>query len=196
MRSTPLRSLPFALRWLLLFVFVAGCSSTQVIAPGEPIGQHLNETLAGQRVDVTLRNGRLMPALSLVVNADSTTWIDPDSRDLVSVSTAEVATVEHRSRRNGLVQGALIAGLTTGAVVFLAKVREDWDFSGRSNSTTFAADAGLLTLIPGTLLGAGIGYRRGSEARYVIRPSSPTPPTLPSDSSFAARVGVAAPAHR
>ena len=159
-----MRSLSIA---ALLLLVLSGCSSSRTLTPGTVGSAEANRSFAGKTATVTLADGQTVPALSVVVLADSTTWVAPDTREFVRVATSDVVSITRRSRGRGMVQGALISGLVTATAVGTAVMLDTGDWGGYSGvKPAFAVGFGLMSALPGAVPGGAVGFAKGAERRY------------------------------
>ena len=146
---------------LLAALAVAGCaSSTRTVDPANPAGA--NAHFAGRTVRVVLTDGAWHDADALRLGPDTTTWVDPGSRQWVAVPTAAVATVEHRDRRRaarrGVLRGVVLGSLVTVLAASLLEFGSgDGLLSGPPTAGGYAKAAGF-----GAAAGAAAGALGGA----------------------------------
>lgn len=150
---------------LALLLVLTGCSSTRTLTPGsEGLG---GADLADTTVRIALADGTSARGLSISVLPDTTSWIDPASRELVRVPTVDVVRVTEVSRGKGLVQGALISGLTTAAVVGVLAYA-DADEQDAGDRLVFGLGIGTVYGALATVPGGAVGYGLGARRNHVI----------------------------
>ncbi len=107
--------------WLVLVLLVGGCAHTIPFEPGTPDGRaSVNERADRQRALVTRHDGQRHPAEALRVGADSTFWFEPETWQLVTIPTAEVASIAFPAKEGRSAEGfalGLAGGLVFGYVV-------------------------------------------------------------------------------
>ena len=179
---------------LVSLLAFSACTTTRTAQPGTPEAAAYLRAVAGDVVTVTLVGGERVRARSVRVGADSTSWLDPASRALRSVATAEVVRVERTDRQRGAVRGAVTAAAVAGvASAVAAYALQDPDdctptiVTGCGTGTRVALSvalgsaAGFLAAFPG----AGVGALVGETDRLVLAPEAsaarraPGPPVAP-----------------
>lgn len=132
-----------------------------------------------------LADGRTVHAVSVRLDVDSTSWVDPVTREFRSVPTVDVFWVDQVNRVKGGLQGAAVSFL---AVTALATVEQavgnqnilGGDF-GRDLGT--GSRVGMLAAPIGALAGSAVGARRRSVFTvgpvYVSREPSVVPRDVP-----------------
>ncbi len=110
------------MRLVLLVVAFAltGCAgSVQTLRPATDLAEARRQ-LDGQSTEVYLRDGRIRAAHALRVDADTTSWVDPQTAAFVRVPTSSIVEVRRTDRRGSVrraaARGAVAAGLV-GAVL-------------------------------------------------------------------------------
>jgi hypothetical protein len=140
---------------------VSGCTHTTVINLSDVEAcRQLSEETARRKVTVGLADGRELDAQGLVLSPDSTSWLDPDTEDLMTVGTAEIATVRMVDRGRGAGEGlglGVLTGALTGAVVGLVYLSEEYYLG--YNVGVGAGAFGVAGLFVGPLVGAGVGHQ-------------------------------------
>lgn len=169
-----MQRLPF-----VALVLLVGCTYTRPLDLGAPADRQRVTQRAGQQTPVIVVSGRApIQAPLLSVGADSTTWIDPDTRQPVSVASSEVNEVRfptsHPRPARAFWQG-LVGGVVVGAAIgYIGYDGPGWIVSSHAESAAVMGTAGAI-------LGGGVGglisLDRMSPETYT-RPS-PTPRDLP-----------------
>lgn len=152
-------------RLLALLTLLTGCTTTQALDATTPgLRSAINEQATRRQAVVTLRSGERMPAASLHLAPDVTTWIDPETGAGRSASTDDIVDVRFVHRRRGALEGvgAGLAAAAVGAGVALAAYpSNEW-----VTNTDAALIVGVGTGIPLASLGALVGAARGSRTVY------------------------------
>jgi hypothetical protein len=164
-------TVPFGLALLTLSgaLVLAGCTHAHTFDLAHE-GDRLivNNRVERERVTVRLASGERARAEVLRIGADSTSWVDPSTRAVRRVATAEVVALESGRRRgrgagDGAQVGALIGALTLGLTAYTAFQSEGGEDSGAVLFASFLAVSGAGS---GALYGAGIGALVGSRDVY------------------------------
>ena len=156
---------------LLTLSICVGCSHSETLQFAEAgrLAQ-FNAEAADRAATVTLLSGGEYAARALQVAPDSTSWLNPESNEVVSVPTYDVADVRFRNHGrgavNGLVGGAVGAGLF-GFLIGLASGSEPEPcllFCTAGEKATalgvgFGLFGGVLGLIGGAASGSEEVYR-------------------------------------
>lgn len=165
--------------FLWAFVFIGtSCASQRPLYTGEVLQvddaeslKHLNERTADRVATVIMNRGVSLPAQSLLMAADSTSWLDPSSGSVMSVKTSEIAGVRFEDRGRGAVTG-LIAGVTVGTLLGVMAGLLESQGSGFLGDPSPAGEAILRNGATlggiGGLIGLTIGSASGGEEVYRI----------------------------
>lgn len=166
------------MRWLLVLLALSACTTTTAVQTDAASSRPLTGTLAAETVRLHLAGGSTVRALSLRVEPDSVSWIDPDTRTLRRAATAEVASVETVSRTRGALRGAataaVVAGVTTAVVSFVALRSTDCTPGGFLDLCGADSQAALSLVIGGSAAafpGAAVGALVGERDRWNLAPA-------------------------
>ena len=100
---------------VLAAVLLAGCAgSTYTVAP--EAFEDARRDLSGRTVTLVLTDGARYSAASLRLEADTTTWVNPDTGELLALPTWALAEVQHRDRGRSALRTAGAGALVTGAI--------------------------------------------------------------------------------
>ncbi|GAB5536065.1 MAG: hypothetical protein Rubg2KO_23140 [Rubricoccaceae bacterium] len=167
------------MRALFLLVLLTGCaSSVHRVAPED---QTLRD-LESRQLVVSLADGTMYRAHSLRVEADTTTWIDPKTGNLIGVNTARLAEVQEddlatslRGGRRGALIGAGV-GLLFGAIAGNRLATADLFGLGPNEPTAderarSIGVVGLAGAAGGATTGFLMGVVFGTSPRYVLADS-------------------------
>jgi hypothetical protein len=181
------RTTLFPLLFLILLA-LTGCRSTRPIEGSSPYRfVALNAEGSRQTAVVSLADGRQERARALRVAPDSTSWIDPGTRSVRSVATADVAAVRFTDRSRGALQGgaaAMALGAVAGLAIGLSRPScpydtvEDAVFCGITElvapkealALALALTGGLGGGVAGAVLGAAVGSQR---TYRIVQPPAP-----------------------
>ena len=151
----------------LLVVALSGCTHTYSLAPAAyPL---ISERAERRAATVTLRGSGPLTAQGLLIDRDSTSWLEFGSGRRRVVATADVERVSLRDRGQGAFEGFALgaaAGAALGAAVAATAYREgeaDIVFGGRGK---FAGVIGVLVGAVGGGVGVIVGGRRGTTNVY------------------------------
>lgn len=174
---------------LLALTALTACTHTRTAESAGDLAD-LGRRAEGRRVVVALADGRRLPAEGLRFAPDSASWVDPETRALHRVATADVAAVTFGRRRGrGALEGFAIgtgAGALGGAAVGYATY-DDGGFGCFFICSRGAAASwrGSTFGLVGALFGTAVGAVRGSPDVYRLRPPAVSLP--PRDASSAPR---------
>lgn len=164
------------MRFALLLATAAlmtGCTTTRTLDPSvSALRSDVNERAARHPAVVTLASGERVPAASLHLAPDVTTWLDPTTGQGRSVETEAIVSIRITDRGRGTLQGAG-AGLSVAAVAagvaLAAYPTNDW-----VTNSDAALLVGVGTGVPLATAGAIVGTARRARTDYV-RPEAETP---------------------
>ncbi|MGB3542102.1 hypothetical protein [Rubrivirga sp.] len=176
---------------LLALLALSGCAAASHSVDPALEGDRLawaNALFASRPTTVVLEDRTRHDATALRLEADTTTWIDPATQDLVSVPTSSVLEVERRDAgRAGnriVVRGAVTGASVGGAAGAVAGYQSDGclSFSCGPPSAiarlTFGAVVGVSGAVVGAIGGATGGIVTGwfspKTERFEVAPSSTT----------------------
>ncbi len=165
--------------WLVLLVAFSACTTSRVAQPGTPQTGAFLRAVSGDVVTVHLADGESARARAVRIDADSTSWLDPASRSVRRVATADVVSLERTDRTRGAIRGGVTAAAVVGvasAVAFYA-LQDPADctptiVTGCGTGTRVAlsvaagAAGGFLAAFPG----AGVGALVGETDRLTLAP--------------------------
>ena len=151
----------------LLALLLAGCGHARVVQPeADPPFQAVNADVRGKVARVTLHDGSDYKAFAVLVAADTTTWIDVETNDVVAVATDDIRQVQVvRTGRGALVGMGL--GVLAGAAVGTFRawrqgddpVGEPFRLTQEEKYTLFPVAHAVYGLLVSTPLGAAVGTR-------------------------------------
>lgn len=76
--------------FIILIPAISGCTRFHAIKHSQYTYIHLNRELRGREGYMALNDGQQIGASHIRVSVDSTTWIEPETKDLYVVSTPEI----------------------------------------------------------------------------------------------------------
>lgn len=157
---------------LVLALFTSGCAHTSRVAPHEAdVRATINERAAQQRAVVRLHDGLEHPAEALRLDADSTSWQEPETGQFRSVATQSVSSISFAPKRRigeGIMLG-LMGGLVAGGVIgFVAPGSSDEFLNGREDRAAFGTMFGGLA---GALVGGLVSADSEQRDVFVLVPS-------------------------
>jgi len=163
----------------LTVLALTGCTHTHQVTRAE---YKAEQPCQSRRCTVALENGDRFPSMSLRIDPDSTSWIDPRTDALRKVSTAEVVEVR-RIQRKRAARGGLVLGLASGVVLGAAtgylverskppaeKICSFRCYTPERHDVTTGMVIGSLS---GSALGLLIGGIRGNREVYRFEPLPP-----------------------
>jgi len=173
----------------LVAIMLSGCAgAVHTVEPATEADRlaWANRLFAERPATVVLADGRRQPVESLRVAPDTTTWIDPATREIIAVSTFEIEAVEQqnparssrRLMRRGAVVGAVAIGLlgvVTGydAGTCLYWCSEPTGGERLGGALIFGA-AGAVTGVPLGLWGGAVASVPSDKTeRFVLGPFPP-----------------------
>lgn len=164
-------------------LLLTGCTHTRTFDIASSNARtELNARAEGETTTLTLRTGESVSARSVSVAPDMTTWIDPATGDVRSVSTREVATVRFDNRGRGALEGlgwgAAIgagAGVLVGAVSGATDDNEGESIEVYSSSES-AGLAAIVLGVTGGLVGTAVGTIRQRRTVYDLTQSPQSSP--------------------
>jgi hypothetical protein len=167
--------MPF--RYIALAVAIVCLSGCRTIHPvsEEEIGEavyysRITSELAGEEIIVLTRDGIEHDARGLQLMVDSTSWFDPDGQ-LVMVATRDIGHVVRVDRDRGRAQGAgigVLSGVAVGGVGLIATLGDDCCMS--VYPAMIVGAGALVGALPGLIIGAMVGERKGAKTVYEITP--------------------------
>lgn len=149
-----------------------GCGTSRIVIFNHPQGsgqvQELNERAAKHDATVILAGGETLQAASLRIDGDSTSWLDPDTREARTTETSAIEKVEFRSSGRGALNGLGIGILTGGGALALLGLAEGddtcppgrWCFfqwTAEEKAGLYGVTGGVLGGLAGLLIGAAVG---------------------------------------
>ena len=157
---------------MLCLLVLSGCVATTQLAPAD--AAHVVRLTNGKSVVVRLVDGRSLRGRSLRIDADSASWVDPETGALERVATADITRVTRTRHWSGAVEGfglGLVIGVPLGAALGALGSESCGEdplyFCGRGWGAVGGGFGGLVTGPPlGLLIGAAVGRRE----RYVLAP--------------------------
>ena len=170
-----------ALPWLLMVAFSA-CTTTRVARPDTSETNAFLRAVSGDVLTVTLAGGETVQARAVRIETDSTTWLDPNTRALRQVATADVVSLERTDRTRGAIRGGVTAAAVAGvaSTVFFYAIQDPADCTPTlvtscgpgariALSVGLGAGVGFLAAFPG----AGLGAAVGETDRLTLVPAQP-----------------------
>ena len=165
---------------LLLALAASGCASfTHAVDLADP--SRANADFAGRDATVILTDGAEYDAVSLRLEPDTTTWVDPGSGQLLAIPTSAVAVVQRRDRgravwrtaRNGALVGAAVGAVLGGIVgnEFVGAFGQPTTSERASGVAFFGVVFGVGAGIEGGVIGALAGLVVDPTERYVVEPA-------------------------
>ena len=159
---------------VLTALVLTGCTQTHQItyqeAPAEAVTfEEAHQTLEGRHVEIELSDGRAMPSQVLIVEEDSTAWLDLMTERVRSADTPQIEVIRHNQPSRAIKQGSLF-GAAAGSLLGLAT---GFGMLGKQKDDALLSEGGFVTrfVVGGTFLGIGggalIGLQRGSADAYV-----------------------------
>ena len=153
--------------WLCLLplLLTAGCTPPLLLDSGDPeIRSAINDRAAQHQATVLLRDGRRFQADLLYLSPDSTWWVEPESKAIVTVRSDEVLSVAfpNTHRRGG---EGLALGLVSGVVLGYAVGAQSYDGPNILSQSQAESALGGAMLFAG--LGGVIGFIAGHSTRAV-----------------------------
>ena len=162
---------PLFVRALVLVLIISGCApAPRTVDPGA--AGIANRALEGRRATITLVSGVAFQATSVRFEADSTSWMDPRTRRMVVVPTADVVEVRRAASGRGALRGALVGAAIAGLGAYLAAT--DGCLLSCVGNAQLAGTVGAVFTAP---FGAGLGALAGPE----FDPPPRWRPSMPSD---------------
>ena len=156
---------------LMLTPTLMGCAHNYTVRPTEPEDYtSLNQRALQKQAIVTLMDGRTVPADKLRFAPDSTSWIDPNTRKVMTVRTTGVSNIRFVRRGKGALQGfgiGLLGGAVGGAIIGIAISDESADAPFTPGAAPFTV--GIFFGGVGGLIGIPIGAAIGSKDVYHIQ---------------------------
>lgn len=179
---------------LTILLVATGCSHQQSLRVSEADGlAQFNARAAERTATVTLHSGQRHSARALRVAPDSTSWIVPESNEVVSVPTGDVADVRFRNQgrgaRDGFLGGALGAG-AFGALIGLASGSEEGSCIVLCSAGEKAATLGIGLGLIGGVVGLVAGAASGSEEVYPVTAGGSAGRHAPTEDRSHAQVGA------
>lgn len=160
---------------------LAGCASTtHTVYPTDALGD-ANRALGGRPVTVLLVDGTAHAAEAIRLEADSTSWIDPQTGALYAVPTDAVRVVERRDHKRstervagrgaiiGTIVGAVLMGAagydTGGCLVFCSEPSGPERIRGAATWGALGAGSGAIS---GLFWGTIVGVFSDPTERFVV----------------------------
>lgn len=161
---------------VILIVFLGGCTHTRTLNPASPETRTaVNAHAEGRSVVLRLHSGERLQARNVQVAPVVTTWIDPSTGEVQSVSTSDLAAIRFTNRGRGVLEGVgLGLAIGAGVGVGLGAIGGATDDEGSLISFTPLEGALLGSVLYGGLglvIGALAGLDQGSRTVYVLPPS-------------------------
>jgi hypothetical protein len=164
---------------IVVALALAGCTHSRPLEPASPESRtHVNARAEGESALVTLHDGEEAHARSLHVAPDVTTWLDPDTGEMRSVPTSDLAFVRFTDRGRGVLEGTGIGtaigfafGVGVGAGAYLGLEEND---DGSNLGFIQVSPAGGVLIVGagfgliGLLIGGIAGVDRGSYTVYAL----------------------------
>ena len=159
---------------------LAGCTHSRSLDAASPESRtHVNARAEEEFALVTLHDGEEVRARGLHVAPDVTTWLDPDTDEMRSVPTSNLASVRFTDRGRGVLEGTGIGtaigfafGVGVGAGAYLGLEENDGisiiQVSPAGGVLIVGAGFGFL----GLLIGGVAGLDGGSRTVYAL-PATP-----------------------
>ncbi len=165
----------------LATLVLSGCAATTYTVGPDLESDRLawaNALFASKPTVIVLTDGTSYDATALRLEADTTTWVDPSTQNLVAIPTSAVLEVERRDRgrmvRRIVSTGTVGGAMGVGAVFAVAGFEAGgcWIFCGATPPTVGERVSGAATWgTAGVLTGAFYGLVSGAIVSVV---SSPT----------------------
>ena len=155
---------------------LAGCTHSRPLDAASPESRtHVNARAEGESARITLYDGEEAHVRSLHVAPDVTTWLDPDTDELRSVPTSDLASVQFTDRGRGVLEGIGLGtaigfafGVSVGAGAYLGLGESDGasviQVSPAGGVLIVGAGFGLI----GLFIGGVAGVDRGSYTVYAL----------------------------
>ena len=149
---------------------LAGCTHSRPLDAASPESRtHVNARAEGESARITLHDGEEVRARGLHVAPDVTTWLDPDTDEMRSVPTSELASVQFTDRGRGALEGlglgtAIGAAFGASVGVYLG-AKDDGSFIQFSPATDALIGSVLFGGI-GAIIGGIAGLDQGSRTVY------------------------------
>ena len=161
---------------LVVATLLTGCGTAVASVRSAPPAE-VAARLDGRPVTVVMADGATYEARALRMEADSTTWIRPETQTLVAVATADVAEILRRDRTRATVRCAgigVLAGLVSAALRTTVCTSLDCGDNDWASSTSLVL--GGMAVAAGTGAGALTGAVLNPATRWRLGPSAPTAP--------------------
>lgn len=142
-------------------VAISGCTSYRTV----PIDNGADiRTRSYELVSLRLADGRTVRAESVRLDVDSTSWVDPVTREVRAVPTVEVLWVDRVRRVRGAVQGAAASFVVAAALGTIASRFGNrlTGSGGLPSALGTGAKVGLVAGSLGAAAGAAVGARERS----------------------------------
>lgn len=162
---------------LILSTLLMGCSHLLPIKESESRTDYytrINSGCEGEDVTITLLDGTEYSGNTVQITTEQTTWFDNDQKDVINIPTDEIKSVSYNNNGFGMGDGAIIgAGIFYTLGFILGVTTGPISFGGSTSSSTtehiqFGLLLGIITAIPGLLLGGIAGSAIGSETTFEI----------------------------
>ena len=162
-----------------LLMLLSGCvATTQALDVSDAASrQAVSERAGRQRVRVVLRNQPPATAAALRIDADSTSWSDPATQTIRTVSNRDVVHVSFAGAdrqpawkpATGFAVGAAVGGVVGGTIGYTTYEPGGWGNPGRTGMTLIIGSTlGLLTGGAAALVSV---VPRGGPERFVFVPA-------------------------
>ena len=156
-----------SLTLVLLTLLLTGCGHARMVQPtADPPFRDVNAEVRGKVARVTMQDDRDYEAFAVLVAADTTTWIDMATNDVVAVPTDEIRQIQVVSTGRGALVGLGLGVLAGAAVGAFRAWRQGDDPVGESFRLTqeekyalFPAAHAVYGLLVSTPPGAAVGAR-------------------------------------
>jgi len=155
---------------------LAGCTHSRPLDTTSPESRtHVNARAEGESARLTLHGGEEVRAHGLHVAPDVTTWLDPDTGEMRSAPTGDLASVRFTDRGRGVLEGIGLGtaigfafGVSVGAGAYLGLGESDGasviQVSPAGGVLIVGAGFGLI----GLFIGGVAGVDRGSYTVYAL----------------------------
>ena len=156
----------------LLLLCLTGCSSTYYIKNDPTSLDEFNEELQGNAGTIVLKDGPDISARRMHINEDSSSWVEVKTflnvtklaKDTSRAATADIEKIVLKNKGLGAVEG-LAFGAIGGS--FVGKIMA----SNQGDDLKKQLDAGIGSLLLGTVGGAVLGLMIGHSYHYILTDS-------------------------
>lgn len=171
--------MPGRILWSCALLVLSGCAGTRHTIDPASDAERLawaNRLFEARPSVVVLTDGTAYDAHALRLAPDTSTWVDPATRQLLAIPTSAIAVVERSDRRRamerGVGRGAASGALTGGLLGAIGGYSSgSCLFCSRPPTASERAEGGLVFGIGGALVGAGYGAAIGVVTGLVASPT-------------------------